>query len=835
MNDLNYEDIVKINSTLTSVDNMTELRLIPKTILDVISKLCNKSDSTSLIPNMKNGELCLCTDRFITYTNNKDLFESVKHLSSDKHTYNFSNFLDERISYRFESILCYSTFGYIENRGWEGTLYLNKCLDLLAKNGRLIIILPHNYLSAPAFYNGRKRILDDFSLRAVIPIKEKNFRHNQLFILVIDNSEKAEKIFLPTKFNSYDELLSDFENKQGNYWINTTEIDDRIDPQNYDPEYKDTRDLIKNKNTIHLEQIADIVRGFPFSENERFDNGDYAIISSINNTNGEITLSSNRQLFCTKEVLNRNERFSPSYFIKKNDILISLIKPYSWVIANKDYDNYIPNHNILITRGTDKYRDWLVQFFTSNTGKKHLESQLEYFAYRAKGNPISRNDICSLAIPNEKTMESIENINQEIDVKEKIYNSFKSLGWNVSKDFNYKEHIFDLALFNGNNLSGVINIKNFTSVELYKNNDVRQQFNKYKKVLKDVKLFLFADNLLLEYEETKISILSDFPTPQNIESEDKQTIDFQNSLSNSFEELRKALDEKNLTYLYYLERILKQTTETNSTVKEIAEQIKILSNQITLFQDFLKKQLNMSSSEEETEHLLHSFSEICTKKITEKFSKQAGNKEYNIELQKLVISLGQNTWNKLEEGTKSFLVSSKLIYNSLIALSDTVDYSGVCLLVTKALEVELSKKFCKEYLDFLKTKFPTARADHYAEYPKQMLNKYNKPIRETDFTLGSAPFILCHYPDEDKRDNVFYHDRNIIVEYAKGNLFPSKNEDEIICILDEYGEKIDEVTKKYRNPAAHTNQLKKIDAQQCFELVLDVEKLLKKIIDSFEI
>ncbi|MCI7036063.1 MAG: hypothetical protein MSA27_02785 [Spirochaetia bacterium] len=46
---------------------------------------------------------------------------------------------------------------------------------------------------------------------------------------------------------------------------------------------------------------------------------------------------------------------------------------------------------------------------------------------------------------------------------------------------------------------------------------------------------------------------------------------------------------------------------------------------------------------------------------------------------------------------------------------------------------------------------------------------------------------------------------------------------------------VNEVRKKYRNPAAHTNQLKRIEAKECIEYVLGVKKLLKEIIDSFEV
>ena len=44
---------------------------------------------------------------------------------------------------------------------------------------------------------------------------------------------------------------------------------------------------------------------------------------------------------------------------------------------------------------------------------------------------------------------------------------------------------------------------------------------------------------------------------------------------------------------------------------------------------------------------------------------------------------------------------------------------------------------------------------------------------------------------------------------------------------------IEKITKEFRNPSAHTNELGKIDALKCFNIVIDVEKLLKNILDSF--
>lgn len=41
--------------------------------------------------------------------------------------------------------------------------------------------------------------------------------------------------------------------------------------------------------------------------------------------------------------------------------------------------------------------------------------------------------------------------------------------------------------------------------------------------------------------------------------------------------------------------------------------------------------------------------------------------------------------------------------------------------------------------------------------------------------------------------------------------------------------------KEYRNPSALTNELKKVDTENCFELVTDVEKILKPMMDTFKV
>lgn len=65
--------------------------------------------------------------------------------------------------------------------------------------------------------------------------------------------------------------------------------------------------------------------------------------------------------------------------------------------------------------------------------------------------------------------------------------------------------------------------------------------------------------------------------------------------------------------------------------------------------------------------------------------------------------LTENVWGKLSETSKSFLVTAKMNYESMIKLDDSneLDYSGVCLLITKVLDIEIARRLYEKYCIFL--------------------------------------------------------------------------------------------------------------------------------------
>jgi archaellum component FlaC len=76
--------------------------------------------------------------------------------------------------------------------------------------------------------------------------------------------------------------------------------------------------------------------------------------------------------------------------------------------------------------------------------------------------------------------------------------------------------------------------------------------------------------------------------------------------------------------------------------------------------------------------------------------------------------------------------------------------------------------------------------------------------------------------------------RDEILDFCQSIIMKGKDTTYITDTLEEIADEIEKVRKDYRNPSAHTNQLQKINAKECFDLVLDVEKILRTIIESLD-
>lgn len=819
---------------LECVDRDTSRCMLNQECLRLLHLLSKRG--RTLIPNLLLGELALCAEEWDGYSVSEQvrtvLANRIK--SSDSMLF-FSDFLEEEVHGSYDSIVVFPLRGMRTNFGRSEVAYLEKSLRLLAPGGRLIALVPQNITAAPAFKNLREFILSRFSLEAVISVKRIYGRPSFYYsVLVIENKPQADRIYYSLGGSSADETYNDYINGKGGFFVSSNEVYDRIDANYYDPKYKEVRELVQNRDTVRLCDLAEVFRGASIHSTERKTYGDYLIISHHNISNGEVNIGGKEKSFCSKDTITSDQRRKKS-ILKHGDVLISITGKPNWAIYRGDEDFAVANHNVAIIRGKESASEWLRLFFHTKTGIEYLESQLQFFSHCGVFHNISIRDLADMAVPDSKMMKITDRVQRGKDLEAKVANLFKELGWDVQATYGNSRIKYDIALFFNQKLRGVVEVKSYKSQQLRDNTTIVEQLRAYRKELGDVSIYLFVDDEIYEYDDGRLDQLAELPRPEKKKTK-RKTADYCQNYELPIE--KRSIGEVSLTdktlleMTFQYEAIMTSLSRIEHKVDSIAEKIEALSKQISGFQSLVDKQLDMAVTPEEEERIIHAFSEECAERIMNEVDERNANKEFNSESTKLVLTFGESAWGKMDESSRTFLASSKVMFNNLAGMQDIVDYSGVCLLVTKALEVELGKRFCKNFVAFLKEKYP-GRAN-YPIFPTALLDRYGKPLKPKHFTLGSVAYVLCYLTASDLTEEQKNNNKSKLIEYSREKLFTGRTDEEIIRILHDYAESVEEVKNDYRNPSAHTNKIHRVDAEQCFALVVDVEKLLKRMLDSFD-
>lgn len=319
-----------------------------------------------------------------------------------------------------------------------------------------------------------------------------------------------------------------------------------------------------------------------------------------------------------------------------------------------------------------------------------------------------------------------------------------------------------------------------------------------------------------------------------IYTDGKVTIEFSSSKAqeqpiHEVAELNQKMDR----VLTAIEGVQSNVGRIEKKIDAMGEQLQKIYEKMTDYQTLLERQLEIAVSEDEIDRIIKAYSDEISTRLAQEVNGKLAQEEYDAEQTRIEEALGTSAWNKLDESSKEFLVTAKVTYNSYQKISGTVDYSGVCLLVTKAIEVEMSNRFCRDYMAFMKSKYP-GRKNLVAHIPTVLCNKFGGPIKPKDFTLGSVIYVLGVEIDSNASADEAAKIKDCIRDFVRTKLMIGKSDAEIDTALDVIGRNVDDIRNDYRNPSAHTNQLQKINAKECFDLVLDVTKVLKTILDLLD-
>ena len=190
-------------------------------------------------------------------------------------------------------------------------------------------------------------------------------------------------------------------------------------------------------------------------------------------------------------------------------------------------------------------------------------------------------------------------------------------------------------------------------------------------------------------------------------------------------------------------------------------------------------------------------------------------------------SITKEVWKKMQQESQTCLITGKIAFQSMInADDDSLDYSGICILAAKALDIEMSLRFYTKYLEYLQD--PN---NHFnlSQWPNTLFDKYGNVLTDDGFTLGSIKYVIGISEDGAIKNRYVY---KMFLQYAKSALYdPSFSEVEITEHLKKCVNSIETVRLKYRNPAAHRTSLDRVTAEECFNYLVDTYKKLKEILE----
>ena len=201
----------------------------------------------------------------------------------------------------------------------------------------------------------------------------------------------------------------------------------------------------------------------------------------------------------------------------------------------------------------------------------------------------------------------------------------------------------------------------------------------------------------------------------------------------------------------------------------------------------------------------------------------------------LMELLTPDVWRRISSNSKSYLISARMNYEAMISSegSDNIDYSGVCLQVTKALDEEMAERIYNRYGSYLKK---TRSINDVSAWPSGLIVKKKNQERlasPEDFTLGSIAFTIGMDGKGQVKNNRDYTE---FCRYATAHLYkPTLSKGEIQARIKDLVITVERVRKDYRNPSAHRARLSRQSAEECMNYMIDQLKKLKSILEDMVI
>ena len=192
----------------------------------------------------------------------------------------------------------------------------------------------------------------------------------------------------------------------------------------------------------------------------------------------------------------------------------------------------------------------------------------------------------------------------------------------------------------------------------------------------------------------------------------------------------------------------------------------------------------------------------------------------------------KKTFLKLSSQSITWLVSALMAYDSMKDYDRMVDFSGVCVQIGKACEYELKKRIFTGYMAYEKKKY--GEPQYLKKIPSACFStndttEESQLLTEDQVTLGKLKYIMGLDDNGRIASQKIWHEFR---EYAEAELLV--NPASSYNIIKSQMPVIARIRDEYRNPSAHAQEVTVVDAQECIQYVITVQKKLSELLEQYK-
>ena len=196
-------------------------------------------------------------------------------------------------------------------------------------------------------------------------------------------------------------------------------------------------------------------------------------------------------------------------------------------------------------------------------------------------------------------------------------------------------------------------------------------------------------------------------------------------------------------------------------------------------------------------------------------------------------SLGKGAWEKMSAQSRTWIVTAMMAYDNLKEYDRMVDFSGICVQIGKACEYELKRRIFSGFVEDVIACYGKERG--LEKLPEECFEKKDrrqggsgKLLEENQITLGKLRYIIG------LDDSGRVADQNVWSEfkrYAEERLLvnPANSYREMKAQMPV----IAKIRDDYRNRSAHSHTISIVEARECLEYVVTVQRKLGVLLDQY--